>query len=934
MKIKILDLIDFEKVNTLLEGFNKSTGFVTAILDLDGNVLSKSGWRQICTEFHRVNPETSKKCTISDTELAGKLAKGEKYHFYKCLNGLVDVAVPIIVKGEHIANLFSGQFFFEEPETSFFINQARKYGFDESIYLKALREVPVISPEKVKSTMDFLLNMTQLISELTLQKLEQAELNAALAKSEEQHLSIIRTAMDGFWLTDIQGNLLEVNETYCQMSGYNKKELVGMHISQLEVKETIKDIAAHLLKVRELGADRFESQHRRKDGSVFDLEISVQYRPMDEGQYVVFLKNITEQKQAEDALILSEMKFRKAFKTSPDAININRLSDGMYVEVSEGFTALLGYTSGESIGKTSLEMNIWANPEDRKKLTSGLIKHKNVKNLEADFRRKDGTTLSGLMSASIITLNNEPHLISITRDISEMKAAQSELQKSESRFRTAFENSASGMCLISTQGQFLQVNTKLCEILGYSDSELLNLTFLQITYPEDLSISNNFVTKSIEKQADQVHFEKRYIRKQGELIWAEVSSSLLRDEKDQPLYFITQIIDISERKKAEEALRESEERYRRLLVNLDAGVVVHAPDTSIVMNNHKASELLGLSDDQMSGKLAIDPQWKFIHEDLTPFRLDEYPVSQIIATKKPIKNLVAGVVRPEMNDIAWLTVNGFPVLDINNEIVEVVISFIEITEQILANEKIRKLNEKLEERVVERTAQLEAANKELETFTYSVSHDLKAPLRGIDGYSKLLLDIYGKNLDEEAKTFVLTIRNSTRQMNVLIEDLLEYSRLERSQKRNEPIKINDLIKSISSLYTNELVSGNYSLKTDIPDIELTADEKGLTIALRNLLENAIKFTKGKDYPVIEVGLKENALSWIIHIKDNGIGFDMKYHQRIFEIFQRLHRAEDFAGTGIGLAMVSKAMQRMNGRAWAESSLGIGSTFYLEIPKLK
>ena len=112
MNTNILDFIDFEKVNTLLEGFNQTTGFVTAILDLEGNVLSKSGWRQICTEFHRINPGTAKRCTVSDTALANKMREGEKYHFYKCLNGLVDVAVPIIIAGDHVANLFSGQFFF------------------------------------------------------------------------------------------------------------------------------------------------------------------------------------------------------------------------------------------------------------------------------------------------------------------------------------------------------------------------------------------------------------------------------------------------------------------------------------------------------------------------------------------------------------------------------------------------------------------------------------------------------------------------------------------------------------------------------------------------------------------------------------------------------------------------------------------------------
>ena len=185
MNTKILDHIDFEKVNTLLEGFNQTTGFVTAILDLEGNVLSKSGWRQICTEFHRINPETAKRCAISDTVLANKMSEGEKYHFYKCLNGLVDVSVPIIIKGEHVANLFSGQFFFEEPDVSFFKKQAEIHDFEESSYLKALEKVPIISQEKVKTAMNFLLNMTEMISEITFQKLEQIELNEERKKNEE-----------------------------------------------------------------------------------------------------------------------------------------------------------------------------------------------------------------------------------------------------------------------------------------------------------------------------------------------------------------------------------------------------------------------------------------------------------------------------------------------------------------------------------------------------------------------------------------------------------------------------------------------------------------------------------------------------------------------------------------------------------------------------
>jgi len=186
MESTILNHFDFERLNILLEGFNQTTGFVTAILDLEGNVLSKSGWRQICTDFHRVNEDTARNCKTSDTQLASQMSKGEKYHVYKCLNGLVDVVVPVIIEGEHLANLYSGQFFFEEPEISFFKKQAKKHNFDETAYLKALKKVPVVSKDEVQDTMKFLLDIIQMITKLTLEKIEQQELNSLLETSYEE----------------------------------------------------------------------------------------------------------------------------------------------------------------------------------------------------------------------------------------------------------------------------------------------------------------------------------------------------------------------------------------------------------------------------------------------------------------------------------------------------------------------------------------------------------------------------------------------------------------------------------------------------------------------------------------------------------------------------------------------------------------------------
>ncbi len=249
MKKNSLEYLDMERLNSLLEGFNQSTGFVTAILDLNGKILSKSGWRRICTDFHRINPLTKDRCTQSDTILAQNCKDHDTYHFYTCLNGLVDVAVPIIIQDEHVANLFSGQFFFKKPDLQFFKEQATHFGFDTASYLQALREVPVVSKEHVKKVMDFLLNMTQLISEMTLQRIEQVELNEALHQSEKalrESYERFRIAQDispdGFTILrpirDEQGTIIDFTWVYenaaiANLNGTDPDAVIGRKLLEL-----------------------------------------------------------------------------------------------------------------------------------------------------------------------------------------------------------------------------------------------------------------------------------------------------------------------------------------------------------------------------------------------------------------------------------------------------------------------------------------------------------------------------------------------------------------------------------------------------------------------------------------------------------------------------------------------------------------------------
>jgi len=249
-----------------------------------------------------------------------------------------------------------------------------------------------------------------------------------------------------------------------------------------------------------------------------------------------------------------------------------------------------------------------------------------------------------------------------------------------------------------------------------------------------------------------------------------------------------------------------------------------------------------------------------------------------------------------------------------------------------AKEALDRLNAELETRIESRTAALNAKSQELETFAYSVAHDLKAPLRGIDGYSRLLLEDYAKSLDDQGRTFLQTIQDSTDEMSRLIDDLLVYSRLERRELKTDRIELTPMVRALVEEKKREGADHEVDFVVDVNGATVLADSSGLVQSLRNYLDNAIKFTRKVSAPRIEVGSRESPRSCLLWVRDNGIGFDMKYHDRIFDIFQRLNVAEDYPGTGIGLAIVRKAMERMGGRAWAESEPGHGATFYLEIPK--
>jgi signal transduction histidine kinase len=251
--------------------------------------------------------------------------------------------------------------------------------------------------------------------------------------------------------------------------------------------------------------------------------------------------------------------------------------------------------------------------------------------------------------------------------------------------------------------------------------------------------------------------------------------------------------------------------------------------------------------------------------------------------------------------------------------------------QLRASEaRYRDLNHQLEQRVSERTSQLTSAYQELEGFAYAVAHDLKAPLRAIDGFGHLLAEELRDQRSGPAGVYLERMRHNAVRMSVLIDDLLSYSRLERQGFESAPFALRELVDEVLDECADELKKRDIDVRLDIAPITLNLDEEGLSLALRNLLQNALKFTRDVPSPRITITARLMTHALVIAVSDNGIGFDMQYHDQIFKLFHRLHRENQYPGTGIGLALVRKAVERFGGRVWGESREGQGATFYIEI----
>jgi PAS domain S-box-containing protein len=377
-----------------------------------------------------------------------------------------------------------------------------------------------------------------------------------------------------------------------------------------------------------------------------------------------------------------------------------------------------------------------------------------------------------------------------------------------------------------------------------------------------------------------------------------------------------------QRKQAEEALLSSEERYRSLVELSPDALFVEMKDRIVFINSAGVRLLGATTPEQLVGRLVeevVHPEYRLAtHERLLQVREDG----------KPVPFLEQKLLRLDGTPVD-VEVAACPLVFASKPAAQVIAHDIRQRKQ--ADQEIRTLNTDLEQRVHERTVELEAANKELEAFSYSVSHDLRAPLRHIEGFVEILTTSTASSLDRESRRHLETIAESAKQMGRLIDDLLAFSRTARAELTKGRIDLTTLVQSAIRDLGQEAQNRDVQwVIGDLPEVE--ADIALLRQVILNLLGNALKYTRTRKQARIEVSSATNEQEHIICVRDNGVGFDMRYAHKLFGVFQRLHRASDFEGTGVGLANVRRIIHRHGGRVWAEAELNKGATFYFSLPR--
>jgi PAS domain S-box-containing protein len=628
------------------------------------------------------------------------------------------------------------------------------------------------------------------------------------------------------------------------------------------------------------------------------------------------LTEITELKNIKEQLVNSEEKYRSLIEQASDAIFINDIS-GNLLEVNASACLLLGYTKEELCEKTLPDLYTKKELIDRPIMYKELINGEQTL-LERQMLHKNKSLIPVEITAKMMV---DGRIVAFVRNVTERKTIDDEFKKMHKKIEAILEAIPDLLFEVDINGVIFNYHSRRDDLLAVPAHEFLGKKFSEIL-PADAASE---CTAAI-KEASQMGFStgKQYVLElNGELRWYELSVAPMNESQYHDMHYICLCRDITTAKKSDQALFKSQERYRGLLNSLDAGILVYSPNSTIILSNPKANELLGLTDAEIVGKKVTDYVWECLFEDKSIMPYSSYPVSQIIATKEPLKNFVMGVIHPKTKVIRWILVNGYPDLDQSGNINEIVISFLDITEQKVLDMELIKSKELAE-----------SANKAKTDFLANMSHEIRTPLNGIIGFTHLLMK---SNLKKNQAEYMTTVNESATSLMEIVNDVLDFSKIEsgKLELNIEKVNLYRLTNQVTNLFKYQAKSKKIELilniEQNVPQYIL-ADSVRLKQILVNLLSNAVKFTNFGEIQldIFEMPSSEIKSSIIkFSVKDTGIGIKTINNEKIFKSFVQEDNSTNrkFGGTGLGLAITNQLLALMDSKVQLISKFGEGSDFF-------
>ena len=635
-------------------------------------------------------------------------------------------------------------------------------------------------------------------------------------------------------------------------------------------------------------------------------------------------KAYKEKAEIAEVLIASESKYRRLFESAKDGIIILDAETGMIVDINPFLLEMLGYTHEAFLKKYIWEIGFFRNIVANKDNFLELQQKEYIRYENLPLETSSGQQVHVEFVSNVYLVHGKKVIQCNIRDISDRYLTEKEKEQEQSLSKTIIDSIPGTFYLLDENGLYLRWNAYQRDVIVGKPEDLVAKTNAADTiHPDDREFVQSKIANVLTNGVDE-NVESRVLLSGGpEFRWLLMTGRRLMINGRPCLVGIG--IDITERKLAEEKLQSSEANFRAVAALTPMAIYASSgSDQKAIYTNQTFHNMFGFSIEDVP---TVGHWWikAFPDEKYRQKVMDQwvYNIEQANKNNTDVENLECVCTCKDGSEkiIVW---TGKTIGD------EFWAFGYDYTQHKQEEEKIRKLNETLEQRVLQRTADLERANKELESFSYSISHDLRAPLRHISGFAELLIDQNSPQLNEAGVRYLHIISKASVDMGNLIDSLLIFSRLSRAEVKRTNINSRYLVNRVIDTFNDEISGRDVVINiSELPDIN------GDTILINqvwvNLISNAVKYTRNKEKAVIEIGGKTENGSTVFYIKDNGAGFNMKYADKLFGVFQRLHKEKEFEGIGIGLANVSRIVTRHKGKCWAESEVGKGAAFFFSIP---